>query len=235
MQDRWVGRVDHLLTPYTLLDLEMSTPYLVLMAPPASSRAGRPRSFVQEAVVDAAALVFRRHGFHGSSLLDLGRAMGLTPGSIYKAFPDKRAIFRAAFERYVSVRRQQLRAKLAAGEDGLSEVEIFLEHYVASATGHEGRDGCLVVNASVEAPFEDDELATRAFESLCDLEDMLVNILDKGQADRSIRVDLDVPATARMIVSLVQGFRVIGKLGRDPDDFLPVSRQVIRLLRCQSE
>ena len=204
-----------------------------MMAPRSSSRAGRPRSFVLETVVDAAALVFRRRGFHGASLLDLGRAMGLTPGSIYKAFPDKRAIFRAAFERYVSLRRQQLRAKLDAAEDGLSKVEIFLGHYVASATGHEGRDGCLVVNASVEAPFEDAELAARASESLGVLEDLLVNILDEGQTDGSIRAELDVPATARMIVSLVQGFRVIGKLGREPDDFSPVSRQVIRLLHRQ--
>ena len=217
------------------LELGMSTPQVIMMEPRSPNRAGRPRSFVLEDAVDAAALVFRRSGFHGTSLLDLGRAMDLTPGSIYKAFSDKRAIFRAAFERYVSVRRQQLRAKFDSAQDGLSKVEIFLGHYVASATGQEGRDGCLVVNAAVEAPFEDAELAARASESLGVLEDLVISIIGEGRADGSIRMDLDVRATARMIVSLVQGFRVIGKLGRDPDDFLPVSRQVIQLLRRQRD
>ena len=196
-----------------------------------SKPVGRPRSFDMDVALDAAILAFRRGGFHGTSLLDLGSAMGLTAGSIYKAFPDKRAIFRAAFERYVSVRRSQLRAKLDTANSGLSRVEMFLGYYVDSATGPEGRDGCLVVNAAVDAPYEDAELAARTSESLLALETLLAELITEGRHDGSIRTDLDVPATARMIVSLVQGFRVIGKLGRDPQDFAPVTQQVIMLVR----
>jgi TetR/AcrR family transcriptional regulator, transcriptional repressor for nem operon len=62
-----------------------------------------------DVALDRALLVFREHGYHAASLGDLGSAMKLTPGSIYKAFSDKRAIFLAAFDRYTDLRNAKLR------------------------------------------------------------------------------------------------------------------------------
>src|SRR5262249_29568006 len=192
--------------------------------------AGRPRSFEMEQVLDAAITVFRRSGLHGASLSDLGQAMRLAPGSIYKAFADKRAIHRAALDRYMKVRQEQLRAAIGRQTDGLAKVRAFLNHYVTSATGAEGLAGCMVVNTAVEAP-GDTEAAARVAASLSGLESLLAGLIAEGKRDGSIRVDLDVVATARMIVSLVQGFRVIGKLGKKRTELAPVADQIVRLLQ----
>jgi AcrR family transcriptional regulator len=191
---------------------------------------GRPRSFAMEQVLDAAIPVFRRNGFHGTSLSDLGLAMGLAPGSIYKAFSDKRAIYLAALDRYIKVRVGQLRTAIDRESDGLAKIQTFFEHYVTSATGLEGRAGCMVVNAAVEAPSEE-QAAARAAASLTTLESFLADIVGEGKRDGSIRADLDDAATARMILSLVQGFRVIGKLGRERAEFTPAVEQLVDLLR----
>ncbi|SUE06858.1 Bacterial regulatory proteins, tetR family [Pantoea agglomerans] len=47
---------------------------------------GRPRAFDTDAALDSAMLVFRQKGYHATSIGDLGQAMQLTTGSIYKAF-----------------------------------------------------------------------------------------------------------------------------------------------------
>ena len=71
--------------------------------------------FDHDTVVDAALKVFRERGYHAASVADLSAAMLLTPGSIYKAFADKRAIFLAAFDRYTMQRSEHLLLKLARG------------------------------------------------------------------------------------------------------------------------
>ncbi len=191
---------------------------------------GRPRSFVMDEVVDAVVPVFRRGGFHGTSLSDLGRAMGLAPGSIYKAFADKRAIFRAAFERYVSVRGDLLRSAIGAAPDGRAGLAAFLRHYVASASGVEGRTGCLVVNAATELASDDAEMERCVSAAFGSIEALLIELLERGGDDGSLRRDIDVPATARMLLCLVQGFRIVGKPGRDAAELEAVADQVLRLL-----
>jgi TetR/AcrR family transcriptional regulator, transcriptional repressor for nem operon len=79
---------------------------------------GRPREFDKEAALDRALLVFRERGYHAASLHDLGSAMKLTAGSIYKAFSDKRAIFLAAFDRYTDLRNAKLQQLLEAEAKG---------------------------------------------------------------------------------------------------------------------
>lgn len=191
---------------------------------------GRPRGFDLDEVVARTVPVFRRRGFNGASLADLGKAMGLAPGSIYKAFADKRAIFLAAFDRYVTDRGDALRAAIERAPDGLGRLEAFLRHYLASATGAEGRMGCLVVNAATELAAEDAGMEELVSGALARNETVLAGLIDAGRADGSIRPDLDVAATARMLLCLAQGFRILGKTGRVADDLDPVVRQMLRLV-----
>ncbi len=53
-------------------------------------------------LVAAAAAVFNRDGFTGTDSNRLARAAGYAPGTFYKHFADKRAIFLAAYEEWVS-------------------------------------------------------------------------------------------------------------------------------------
>ncbi len=71
-----------------------------------SMRRERPRRgapfATRERLIDAAAIVFNRVGYDGTDSNRLARAAGYAPATFYKHFPDKRAIFLAAYERWVS-------------------------------------------------------------------------------------------------------------------------------------
>lgn len=57
------------------------------------TRGGRPRSFDRDAALQAAMLLFWRHGYESTSMRMLAEAMGVTAPSIYAAFGDKRELF----------------------------------------------------------------------------------------------------------------------------------------------
>ncbi len=62
---------------------------------------GRPRSFDENAALDAAIDVFSRYGYEGASLDQLTAAMGINRPSLYGAFGDKADLFEKAIARYI--------------------------------------------------------------------------------------------------------------------------------------
>ncbi|MFS3137115.1 TetR/AcrR family transcriptional regulator [Gluconacetobacter sacchari] len=173
---------------------------------------GRPRAFDMEAVLSRAVPVFREHGYEGASIDHLKEATGLTAGSIYKAFKDKKGFFAAAFAHYVENRQQQLlerRQGLLTGRERIAET---LRFYLESASGPEGRRGCLVLAGLIEATTLESSLHDALTEAVAGNRVALVAMLREGQEDGSIRSDLAVEPCADVLLGLLQGLRAVGKL-----------------------
>lgn len=62
---------------------------------PESDRAAQRR----HQVLDAAAICFRNHGFHGASMAQISKTAGMSPGHIYHYFDNKEAIIAAIVDR----------------------------------------------------------------------------------------------------------------------------------------
>ena len=65
------------------------------VTPPESDRAAQRR----HQVLDAAAICFRNHGFHGASMAQISKTAGMSPGHIYHYFDSKEAIIAAIVDR----------------------------------------------------------------------------------------------------------------------------------------
>ena len=76
----------------------------------------RRRQLTRDSLLDAAAAVFARRGFHGASLDEIAETAGFTRGAIYKNFTDKEDLFLAVWER-VNERTLHAYAELLS-EDG---------------------------------------------------------------------------------------------------------------------
>lgn len=59
----------------------------------------RPREFDETLAIDAAAAVFRRHGYDATSIEQLVEATGVHRGSLYATFDSKRGLFLRVLER----------------------------------------------------------------------------------------------------------------------------------------
>ena len=82
-------------------------------------RSGRPRrgtpAQTRARLLAAAAVEFNRVGYHGTDSNRLARAAGYAPATFYKHFPDKRALFLAAYADWVSTEWSRVDALVRAG------------------------------------------------------------------------------------------------------------------------
>ena len=191
---------------------------------------GRPREFEIEEALDKAIVVFSERGYHAASISELKEAMGLAAGSLYKAFKDKKAIFLASFDRYKQVRNALLDQELAEGASGRDKVSRVLRFYAEASHGENGRRGCLVVGTAIELAVYDAEAAERVDRSMARSEALFDSLIRRGQADGSIPQAIDPATTARLLLSVTQGLRVLGKTGPNRDRAFSVVDTAMKLL-----
>ena len=192
---------------------------------------GRPREFDMDEALDQAIGVFCEQGYNATSIGDLIDAMGLASGSIYKAFKDKRAVFLAALDRHIVLRKEQIAAAARSSKPARERLRDVLAHFVEVSKGIEGRRGCLVVGSAVELAILDREVAARVNASIAKNEAFLGELIREGQADGSISARIDPEQTARVMVCLTQGLRVVGKSGRAPQDTAAAVDIAMKLLQ----
>ncbi|QCT18258.1 TetR/AcrR family transcriptional regulator [Jejubacter calystegiae] len=190
---------------------------------------GRPREFDTDSALDQAMLVFRNRGYHAATIGDLSTAMGLTSGSIYKAFKDKRNLFIQVFARYLSQRSAALQARLAPFASGRERIAEWLRFYLESAADLEGQRGCLVVGSTVESQALDEELAGLARQAVMRNRAFIGEMIREGQRDGSIAAGIDPALTADLLLCLTLGMRVMGKVTEIRDGNAAIA-QIMKLL-----
>ncbi|WP_445114578.1 TetR/AcrR family transcriptional regulator [Acinetobacter sp. WZC-1] len=163
--------------------------------------------------MDQAVRVFSERGYHGTSINDLIQATNLAQGSLYKAFKDKQAIFLAAFDRYRAQRTEKMRQAIGDDGNGLERLRRALTFYAESSQGSQGRQGCLVVGSIAELSTFPAEVSRHIHSALERNEALLADLLRQGQEDGSIPAHMNRESSARMLLCLAQGMRIVGKAG----------------------
>ncbi|SCB42696.1 TetR/AcrR family transcriptional regulator [Rhizobium multihospitium] len=191
---------------------------------------GRPREFDADSALDEALRVFSERGYYAASISELTEAMGLTAGSVYKAFGDKRGVFLAAFRRYRQVRQQLIDDVLARAPNGYEKLRALVRFFAEASCGEIGRRGCLVVGSATELALFDEEVANRVAVAFDFDERRILDLIRLGQADGSVAEHVDPESAACALLALTKGMRVIGKTGRKHEDMLAVAEAAMKLL-----
>lgn len=168
---------------------------------------GRPRTFIEHEVLDAAMLVFWRHGYEASSMAQLRAATGLSSASLYGAFGSKEGLFERAVEHYIAGPGRVSESVADLTRDPLEALRSMLHRTIdmQSDAAHPG--GCLVALSATLGADGDDDIAARAVVATRRAEDRarIKACLRRGIAAGVIRADLEPDATAIMVHSFVLG------------------------------
>lgn len=90
----------------------------------------------RDRLVTTAMRVFNQVGFWGTDSNELARAAGYSPGTFYRHFADKRAIFLAAYQQWAAHEDEQLTVRLSRARDkGHDATGVFVDFIVE----HHGR------------------------------------------------------------------------------------------------
>jgi AcrR family transcriptional regulator len=88
----------------------------------ALTRADR-QAMTREELVEAAARLFTKQGFHATSVDAVADAAGYTKGAVYSNFASKEDLFFAVYERRVDRRVKEIEATLAGGDTAYAGME----------------------------------------------------------------------------------------------------------------
>ena len=174
----------------------------------------RSRSYDEGQVLTGAMHAFRRSGYSGISIPELEVATGLSAGSIYNSFGDKRGIFLAAFAHYLKAvldRRISTFAKPANGLSGLRQLFLSLLREPNGETF-----GCLITNSAIEFGSDDvvsEQTVRKGFEIL---QRLFVDRLAAAKTANRLRGDVDPNIGAVRLLALYQGVLVLIRAGYEP-------------------
>lgn len=185
----------------------------------------RPCAYDRNDLLRCATALFWERGFAGTSVDDVVRATGVSRSSLYAAFPDKSALFLAALEHYLDTVTRTKLERLAQGKRAALAIKTFLmgiadERPSANAPAH----GCLLTNTAVEIGAGEEEIAELVRKAFARLEQALAARLDEARQQGDLGADTDPKQFARQLVALIQGLRVITRLGMEPR----VARDAVR-------
>lgn len=199
------------------------------MTTPACRAPGRPREFDLDDAVRDALEVFRARGYHGASMVDLLEGTRLSRGSLYKAFPDKRALFFAAFDLYAREALERLREKLGHG-DAREGIRTALLHYAHVSAQACWQKGCLITTATGELLPDDADARERVASYYGRMRALLAEAVRRGQAEGLIDARADAQALALYLQTLIQGLRFVAKTGADEGELREVALAALQAL-----
>ena len=188
-------------------------------------KAGVAAEETRAALLSAAAKVFARRGYDGSSISEIASEAGLTSGAIYAHFASKAELFVATLRVYAERDLDQVLGRGAAGlMEGLASVGSTFDR-------REPTEASLLVSAIVAAR-NDSEIAALVGELLADREDMLRGLVSDAQSAGVLTGQVSAAAVTRLSLMVALGSLVAGALDLKPIEHGEWAEAVDRLVRA---
>ena len=158
---------------------------------------------------------FWRHGYSATSIRDLEEATGLFRGSLYHAFGDKREMFLRALRHYDQLYREVPIKELEKHSSPREAVLSVFESAASVALEGGSREGCLEVGAALELGAHDEEVASLVADAFAGMAKFFCASIERGQACGEISTEVDPEQTAKSLLGLFLGLRVLACVSPD--------------------
>jgi TetR/AcrR family transcriptional repressor of nem operon len=168
----------------------------------------RPREFDTETVVEAVVDDFWSSTYSATSTDDLCHSTGLSRSSLYNAFGSKRDLYLVAIHRYAEMKTAQRATLLESEESGRALLEQVIMATLDEQWAHPGRRACFGINACLDEGAEDVEIATSLERNARGYDEMLTEVIRRGQTDGSVRNDRPAAHLATTLHAFVDGLQV---------------------------
>lgn len=174
----------------------------------------------RDAISTAAAGLFASKGFDQTTAAEIARAAGLSSGSVFYYFADKRAVFRSIFEADLPAAREMV-ARHAGSADPLGSVLAIVDELGGPAQDPSAA-GILV---ELLRQIDHDEQLQHVIAQTTDVvRDGLAALIRQGQAAGALDKGLDPAEAAGWVQNIVDGAFLSADPERDPR---PMLRRIV--------
>jgi AcrR family transcriptional regulator len=174
---------------------------------------GRPRTFDRDRALQQALQLFWRHGYEGTSITDLTRALGIGSTSLYAAFGSKAQLFELAVKHYVAGSGDFLMRSLSADMTTRAALENALRCAAEAFTLRGTPRGCMVQTALLGWAEENEQPAKLVAALRGQARAAIAARLRRGVEAGELPATTNVAALAGYCTALIQGLAVQARDG----------------------
>ncbi len=175
----------------------------------------RLREFDYEETLSKAGRQFWAYGYQATSIQDITSITGVKPGSLYKAFGDKKGLFLKCIEHYM--KHSSLKAVLVEDFDApLKESFSKLFNLIVESCADDERiSGCLVTNSAYELASVDKDIFGELMKYLKQMQQTVRCRLLLAQEAGELGDKHDVDSLTAYYMTLIQGLLVSSRVSKD--------------------
>jgi TetR/AcrR family transcriptional repressor of nem operon len=187
------------------------------------------KNFDVDVALQKAGEAFWSHGYEATSMRDLLEAMGIQKGSFYDTYGSKREAYLRSLEQYADTRFAHF-GHLVEGQGPKESLQALINAIYKECIGSAGHRGCMLINCALELAHSD-TAAQRAVQRALEYhEQSYADLIRAAQAAGEIGADLDADATAKAMLAIVIGMRVISRAGTSRTTLRTLADQALELL-----
>ena len=189
------------------------------------------KTFEIDNAIDRATEVFWAKGYEATSLADLLKAIGINKGSFYNAFGSKKKLFTQSLLKYEREQHQQTLAQLESLEDPVVAIDKLFDLLIEQSRTDKEKKGCFLINTALDLPNHDDDIKRAVKKGLKVAESFFERQVALGISTGAIPKRVDPEVTAKGLLTLLVGFRVLARGVFDRVDLSAIKTQAIDLIQ----
>ncbi|PNH88719.1 TetR/AcrR family transcriptional regulator [Vibrio diazotrophicus] len=175
----------------------------------------RKSNFDRDEKLVQAMELFWQKGYANTAISDLIDSLQINRFSLYNSFGDKQNLYYEALEKYLSSVSIPTLSSLENQEASLEELEQFLKQFAQMQRLN--NRGCFMQNALVEHAGTDDTVLQKGHFLFDHLIEIISRAISNAQLQSKLRASHDPRALAQLVLTQMQGMRVLGKAKRNED------------------
>jgi TetR/AcrR family transcriptional repressor of nem operon len=179
-------------------------------------------------IVEAAAPIFNRRGYEGSSLNDLMEATGLKKGGIYRHFSSKEELAAEAFDYTWEAAWNARLLHVDEKANGIEKLRQLIANFVDYRSPVPG--GCPILNTAIDADDGNPVLRARVAKALRSWLSRLQIIVEQAHEHGETRPGVDPKLVATLIVASLEGALMMSRLQRNDEALRRVQSHLNRYL-----
>jgi TetR/AcrR family transcriptional repressor of nem operon len=179
-------------------------------------------------IVEAAAPIFNRRGYEGSSLNELMEATGLKKGGIYRHFSSKEELAAEAFDYTWEAAWKARLLHVDEKANGIEKLKQLVANFVDYRSPVPG--GCPILNTAIDADDGNPVLRARVAKALRSWLSRLQIIVEQAHEHGETRPGVDPKLVATLIVASLEGALMMSRLQRNDEALRRVQSHLNRYL-----
>jgi len=189
------------------------------------------KQFDVQKALDSAMDVFWTNGYEATSMQDLLQCMGINRGSFYDTFGCKHDLFLEALRRFDQMHREDEFRVLSEKESAREAIISLFQHVTQECTCSAGKKGCFLVNTALELSPRDKDAAAIVQQAFHDTELFFRRLIRRGQKQGEIPATVKPTQTARALLALLIGMRVLARASSPREVLVAIAREAEELLQ----